>query len=726
MKRKNLALVAIGVMAMLALMFFRPAGQEEESPFRPRRQEAESPLEPPARLPDDPEQALPVGFERVDDAPMVRTTPEAQDSGHRLRGRVIDGASGTAIPGLRIEVEGTSLGAVSDAEGRFFLDLAGKEPVTLRVRPTPGWEVSPGGYPVTAEILERGDEVVVWALRVPMGAWSFLLVDQATDEPVPHFAISAEVEGERAAELLSDEEGVVVVGEHLGGRQLSVRCRDHPLLHMQWDSAPPLSVLPPMEGAPPPRLGIRVGPTYRLNVEGVGRYELENLRAVLFSHEHRRPSDEHGSYAAPVRTEGGGQPWVRFGPVEGAPGPGPPWLLEVSKAPVLSGEVAVQQVRGVHPGVLDVRLEGVGAIRGLAWNEDSDAPIVGAFVALNAAGGKPGTAPDRFVRTPEDGTFRFPMLRSGSYSIALSGAGYPYESVMLEVLPGEEVEHEFRLSRAVPVGQVSGTLTSATGQFSMSVRLILTPSEGGVSFVHDATTWKERDESMVAPFVFEEVPYGEYRLSLIPRGGCIWEPRAMDVHCPAEGLAFLCRDDIESIDFHIRAFDASTQEELSQMWVFVESRVDGDLFGSSSLGPVPSGFPLEKVLPGRTTLDWVVGAPGFAPIRGDASSLVEATRHGRPTLEAEVHLERGWGILLETLESGPDGPGPPVAGAKVYADGKLLGRTGTDGRLLLRRPRAPDRLEVRSTSLSVSSAEAFGDEGRLLPKFMIRARVWMR
>jgi hypothetical protein len=33
---------------------------------------------------------------------------------------------------------------------------------------------------------------------------------------------------------------------------------------------------------------------------------------------------------------------------------------------------------------------------------------------------------------------------------------------------------------------------------------------------------------------------------------------------------------------------------------------------------------------------------------------------------------------------------------------------------------------VRSTSLSVSSAEAFGDEGRLLPKFMIRARVWMR
>lgn len=141
---------------------------------------------------------------------------------------------------------------------------------------------------------------------------------------------------------------------------------------------------------------------------------------------------------------------------------------------------------------------------------------------------------------------------------------------------------------------------------------------------------------------------------------------------------------------------------------------------------VASDIRVANVIPGRTTLDWVVGAPGFMPVRGDESSLVEVSKFEGPAFEVEVHLERGWGILLEVLVSQPDGRGSPIEGAKVHADGGLLGRTGRDGRLLLSRPRAPERIEVRATSSSVSDAEPFDDEGRLLSKFMVRGRVWMR
>jgi len=733
MRTTAFSLAAVALAAVSAVLLLGRWRHEPETQLAPRASPpdvatSESPPSPPATRPGDVTRASPEEIEI--DSPVDRQAMEKLGGWHRLRGRVVDESSGTGIPEFRIEVEGTSQGSTSDADGRFCLvlnlDLEGEEVATLRLLPPTGWIVAVERYAISPEILRLGHELVVWANRVPTEPWRFTLVDEATGEPVPHFAILAEARDGSSAELVSDDKGVVVVEAKLSGRRLTLQCRDHPALRSAWEDEPARSMDPPLHDAPRPQLAIPVGPTYRLHVEGVSSDRPPNLRALL-SPLAWRAEGRFSSHAAPVRTEGGGWEWVRFGPLRAAPGPGPPWVLQLwIEGPDLYGEVEVRHARGIHPGILDVLLEGPGEVRGLVWNEDDDVPIAGAVITLDAVDGRPGILPDLQARSAQGGSFRFARVRAGTWSIGAHAVGYPPARATLEVVSGEMAEHEFRLRAAVRFGEVSGTLTSETGRFSIPTPLVLTPSEGGVS-AHKEVTWQEQEDgSLVAPFLFENVPHGAYRLSLAaaPRG-YLWEPRSMEVSCPEEGIVFLCRDNLEPIDFCIRAVDASTGQAMPRIWVFVDTRVDGDCVSRSVQGPMPSGVTVGAVFPGRTNLDWVVGAPGFAPVRGDGSSLAEVSGPTGPALLAEALLEPGWGILLEVLETRQEGQGPPVAGAKVYTDGHLLGVTGADGRLLLRSPRAPERLEVKAASSRVAGAEPFDEEGRLRSEFMVYGRVWM-
>jgi len=637
----------------------------------------------------------------------------------------VDRASGRGVAGFGIrveEVEENDAGQESDEQGRFSVELLLERGGILRVMPAGGWVVDVHEYHITPEILRADKEFLV--LTSPSGdsAWRFALYDAATGEPVPHFMLAAQVEHGEPIEMLSDQEGRVAVPPELGEGRLSVRCVDHPALMVQWaEEAPLYTVDPPQSGGPESELRIPVGPTYRLKIEGPPELDVADLTATLESLEwvHRM---QRSAITGPLRAEGGH--WVRFGPTPTPPHSGPPWLLQLrSSPPGLFGEVNVFQFQGVHPGLLDVQVGRVGGIAGYVWNED-DGPLLEAVVTLSVSGSD-ASGPLRLTPVDGGGAYLFESPRADDYRVGAVAQGYEYKDSALKVSPGQETKYDFRLARDSAFGQVSGELVSVKGEYSLPVTVVLMPQEGGVMFRRNPD-WTAGEDGFVAPFVFDEVPVGDYVLRIFPSGGQLWDRYEVDVQCPASDLTFVCRDDREVSSVRIRIYDALTQREIPAMWAFVDKAAGGSSIGQSAIGPVPSGMVISLLVPGESTLAWVVGAPGYVPGYGDESALAEGSSPAGPILSADVHLDPGWGMLLEVLEFQRNSGGSPLSGADIYLDGVHFGKTGTDGRIRLRAAKSPERIEVQHGSSSFMSAEPFDQEGLLTSRFMLRGRVWMR
>jgi hypothetical protein len=206
------------------------------------------------------------------------------------------------------------------------------------------------------------------------------------------------------------------------------------------------------------------------------------------------------------------------------------------------------------------------------------------------------------------------------------------------------------------VGPISGRLRSAVGR--PHGWLVLSDLASGASYERMETDSDSR-------FEFEEVPLGNYRLTLYPCDGLRYAARTQLVSPPSTDIEFFASGEVEPLLF--RATDAQSGREIeARPWVLQSGRW---------CGPEVSCEPADVER-------WVLVAKDHRPASGRTPE----------TAQVDARLEPGWGCALFFTEgTGGDYPERrgPIAGVEVWADGLLLARSDQDGLALVSLPRKP-------------------------------------
>jgi hypothetical protein len=175
------------------------------------------------------------------------------------------------------------------------------------------------------------------------------------------------------------------------------------------------------------------------------------------------------------------------------------------------------------------------------------------------------------------------------------------------------------------------------------------------------------DSEGSAEFEFEEVPVGDYHLTLLTSDGLRYAAPTRFVRPPATGIEFVAVGRNEPLVFG--ALDGEG-ELVAEAYVLVSGRwCDLDV----SCEPAA----VER---------WFVLPEGHRPVSGSA---LQSSR-------TDVKLEPGWGcafLFTETSGGGHAEGRGPVEGAEVRADGVVVARSDEDGLALVTLPSRPGKLE---------------------------------
>ena len=242
-------------------------------------------------------------------------------------------------------------------------------------------------------------------------------------------------------------------------------------------------------------------------------------------------------------------------------------------------------------------------------------------------------------------------------------------------------------------GDISGWLRAEKGSFSQGtiprtnhLVLDLVSTEhppikrrGNIERTEDARG------TVLFVFRFEDVPEGEYNLTLSSLGNYRWEPTSVLVSPPASSIEFLRYDLDQALPVVFRVFDAKSREPIEDFDARHIKQTNSEEHGVFlHTGPLESEqFPLDM------PFDWSVEADGYATAYGDESAF---------TIEdgsrvADVYLARGWSTRFLVMGGMPHTR--PLSGADIVLDGEVVGRTGPDGGLNVSREEAPGSVEVR-------------------------------
>lgn len=203
-------------------------------------------------------------------------------------------------------------------------------------------------------------------------------------------------------------------------------------------------------------------------------------------------------------------------------------------------------------------------------------------------------------------------------------------------------------------------------------------------------------------FEFEDVPEGEYELTLSALGSWRWSPVTLRVKPPLDGVTFTRYDKDEKLKLAFEVSDAALGTKLESFEVrhvqLTPSRDNGVFLHTGPLNV--DEFPLDA----RFT--WSLWAAGYAPVFGDETAFVrrDATR------VAHVELARGWSTRVLVLARDP--AARQVERAEVLVDGVRAGFTGADGTLVVRAPARPATLDVRYAGWKTAANPLLPFEGR--------------
>ena len=441
---------------------------------------------------------------------------------------------------------------------------------------------------------------------------------------------------------------------------------------------------------------MRVGPTYSLELEPPPGVRLEDFRVALLGNWRR--FSVHGSLqmdpvAPRIRpAPPGGSPWVRFTATYFAKvGMGQPWHLSaVSDDGFHWATGTVTAAGGVHPEPVPLELHAAGVVAGrVQAAEGGDPPRAVLALFWPAEEGprnllRPGTLR---TATEPDGAFRLQGLEPGTYALMATASLYERQLQEIAIRPGEETRVEFRLVRQPAVGSIGGRLLTLSGDHDRPVRLELQHTGRGreTLILHREFAWTEEDGELVAPFRFDDLPAGTYRLRPVFDGSWLeWEPPELEASPGDLELELLGLDGAERHDLVYRARDAETGEPVPLIRA-VLGVGGGATSKRHNLGPgdvALAGHPADQ------PLAWSVRARGYVPVYGGRDDFVPA---GDGTAVAELRLKRGWGARFRALHARSYAP---LEGVRILLDGEEAGTTDAGGWLAVERPERPRHLEA--------------------------------
>jgi hypothetical protein len=415
----------------------------------------------------------------------------------------------------------------------------------------------------------------------------------------------------------------------------------------------------------PLELKATVGPTYSFALAGPLDWEATALRGSL-----EVADDPYGAMMrAPVRE--GTPRWVRFGSTTADLSEERPWLLSVeSEDGLWAGHATVEPGQGIRPDPVALTLAPTAR---LDVELVSAATLVDPIVGIEAlVDGKQENLIERDAGLP-----------AGEYRVLLSTEGFEQHESTLTLVAGEALQHRIEIVQGPSVAYVRGELASASGAYDEQITLWLTSTDGEHE-VMQMPRWEPRDGELVAPFAFDNLPPGEYALTIFSfRSHHRWDTPPGRLTPPAEGLVLVCRDTDPTRTLEIRVRDAATAEPIP----LASSSLTAAGCATAQIASGGGGRSFFSAVPLDAELSWWAQAEGYAPAFGDHSAVVGEGDQ----LVIEVGLDPGWGARLQAVDRAT---GDPLPGVAVTIDAEAAGVTGADGRLDLRRDVAPGRIDV--------------------------------
>ncbi len=455
---------------------------------------------------------------------------------------------------------------------------------------------------------------------------------------------------------------------------------------------------------------IAIGPTYRLDIWRVSRAELDDWRARLV--EIRLDGQEvHGDF---IRLYPADPPFLRYDNPWKPNAPESRFRVDVRNAlgTRMGSSDPLDSAVGIFPGIVSVQIDREFARVSGRVVDELGHPVKSATVsALNSEAQDAGIGEWPESETDDEGRFELAGLVPGLYEIFVHPRrGEPPASRRLYLPPGLVPLDDFVVAFQEGAGMITGHLVSGNRTLEGNPLVRLRAVDGRSLMIFDRTSPFEPGKtsyltlrglefsSVEAPmlfFEFNEVPAGEYELSVVSDDGLAWTPAAIRASPPAEDLVFVREDDVSFFGLALELWDAETDAPIDEFWVQLQR---GSLWNreprlarsGSSFAEIPEGAHFR----------FSVHAEGYEPSYGGDENFAGEGSLRTATLE----LDPGWGarFLMRDLGQGldHDDPGgraavlerPGVADVEVWADGERVALSDEQGIALVSLPHEPDQL----------------------------------
>ncbi|MEM7305273.1 MAG: carboxypeptidase-like regulatory domain-containing protein [Planctomycetota bacterium] len=606
-------------------------------------------------------------------------------------------------------------------------DLAGKPAAEARERIAASADLAAPGTvapeEATAQLAERrpleAPDVDPKRKRpkqpTPLEPFRGLLLDVATDEPIARaHLVAGRLDAETGADgrWRSDAELPDSV------EQLEFHDR-HSGTHIRTVSRSAL--LPDIDEGWIARIAI--GPTFRLVVQGAGAFEPEGWSARLVE-VHRDGRESAGSWTRLRDTD---PTWFRYDNPWEPNEDGSSFRVDVrsSDGTQAGSSSELRSAVGIYPEIVVVHADArLAALTGRVIDTSGD-PKKSATVTLARIGAAfegDAAEPRYSTRSEGDGTFVLGAISPGEYDLVVRprrGEAPHRQRLLLD--PGMTRLPDIIVDRQVGVGMIEGLLKSADGRRLASPEVVRLRAVDGRSFeLFDVSSPQGRrgyyrpnglgiggSDPTNHGFEFNEVPAGEYELSVVSQQGYAWTPASVRVTAPDDKAVFTRLDAVVHGRYRFRVLDAESEAPIEPFYVQRQAgarwTAEADEWRASSSFVAP-----------EASFEWTVSAPGYAAARGTQADF-QAEGEDRV---ATVLLERGYDVrlLFRELTAGfglDDDDGlvaamerPPLDGVRVLADGALVA-TSVGGEATVRLARAPQRLEVRADGFRPVESQRF-------------------
>lgn len=525
----------------------------------------------------------------------------------------------------------------------------------------------------------------------PMARIQGVVLDEATSEPVPEFAIRLRGRDRWEEVAVTDATGHFVTRAELAAGSYSAFSLDHPdrdefrlkhrWMHFDGDDTVSFDFTP---GAPPVELAFQIGSAYRLDLTLPDELEVLELDAFL------QAPGQGWSASTITRVRDGAWPWVRFRtpPPEDADASSWARLRISSRNGIFVGEATVPAISGLEDPPVGLALRATAGLDLQVVQGDGQPPK---NYRVRLQDGDAQAYPPKTGGNLNDIAIdhRFRGLPLGRYRLLVDAPGFEAFDEWID-LSSPRIHHRIvRLHAPEDFLELAGVFATRSGRLRRDLGVRVEPSEGGHSRPA-ATAPVEVDGVMVQGFQLGGLAPGRYRV--IPTHTQLFRvtPTELLIAESTTDLRFTLEDEAPGVSVSLRVTDLGTERPVGRAVLYLRypheaMRTFQANRGAATLHGLPQG----------STFEWTLTSPGYRPLFGTQRDIPI----GEGPLEWELPMERGYGGLLRFL----DATGRPIIGRRVLGDGDELGTTDREGRLLISTERAPDLLEVEGFRLSDGS-----------------------